>query len=102
MSLKGNRSWLAEQPTINLLCRDTRYHHSWHPSTVERDGTGWIEYMLCERCGAVKKSRLTKHGYIEKQSIVYEKGYLRVGLGRATRADNAEIRATHLNRRTER
>lgn len=95
-------SWVSAYPEAYLLCRDTGIRHSWMPHTAERLSSGWRETLKCDRCGAEKTRILNRQGYpMKSPRTQYPPDYLRVGIGRASKADNAAVRVEHLKRRTK-
>lgn len=77
-----------------LLCRDLQ--HAWVDYTVETTPRGYFRRLRCSRCSTMKGQRLNKEGYILSSTMTYPKGYLRVGKGRMTREDRAELRVGNL------
>jgi hypothetical protein len=94
-------TWIDSQPDAYLMCRDTGIRHSWQPHTAEiisGGRGGYIEGLKCDRCGAIKTRKVDRRGIPISGHTEYPDGYLRQGMGRATRADNAKIRVAHLQR----
>lgn len=83
------------EPTPDqLLCRDLQ--HSWTPYTASRTADGYLRHLLCTRCIATKEQYLDRQGYIVRSSMKYNSGYLRIGEGRLTRDERAELRVRNL------
>lgn len=94
-------TWIDSQPDAYLMCRDTGIRHSWQPHTAEiisGGRGGYVEGLKCDRCGAIKTRKVDRRGIPISGHTEYPDGYLRQGMGRATRADNAKIRVAHLQR----
>ena len=94
-------AWADEQSTAHLMCRDTGIRHRWNPLTVRREGRYFIETLVCERCRTEKDRYLTQTGLVKKNKFRYPEGYVRQGEGRLTKAENAKIRMTALQRRMD-
>jgi hypothetical protein len=98
--------WIDSQSDDYLMCRDTGIRHPWQPYTAEAlngGRGGYIERLKCSRCGAIKTRRLDRRGVPVKKgsSRAYPDGFLREGMGRMSKEENAQIRIAHIKRRLE-
>jgi hypothetical protein len=83
------------QPTDEqLLCRDLQ--HSWAPYTAKRMVDGFVRTLKCVRCVAMKEQYLDLEGYIVDTRMKYPPGFLRVGEGRMTREERANLRVRNI------
>lgn len=91
--------WADTASPEHLMCRDTGIRHQWEPHNAAKNGTGFVEMLLCGRCGAEKERYITRTGSIVKTKFSYPEGYVRQGGGRITKDENALIRLLSLKGR---
>lgn len=91
--------WVDGLSDAAIICRDSGVGHSWEPYTAVVAGGNFEETLICKRCDARKTRTVTRKGVIVRTKYSYPEEFLRRGLGRMTREENAAIRVRGLQRR---
>lgn len=99
MMNRDRTAWVNGLSDQALVCRDSGVGHSWEPWTVEVVGGRYEEELICRRCESRKIRTVTRKGVIVRTRYLYPAEFLRRGLGRMTRDENAAIRARGIARR---
>lgn len=51
------------------------FGHAWYPYDAEARDGGWVEVVLCERCGAVRRTPIDRNGTTHGRGYKHPDGY---------------------------
>jgi hypothetical protein len=66
------------------------FGHAWYPYDAEARDGGWMEVVMCERCGSVRRTPIDRNGTTHGRQYQYADGYRDAG---STYSDRADARA---------
>lgn len=67
------KTFIAALPDAFLACR--RLGHPWRHSTVEREGRGFVETLVCPTCGMRRVDHLDRRAHLISRHYVAPEGY---------------------------